>query len=65
MSCLSVTEGEHRVSCSLTKNDQIQEYGEMAKLLIMLKNKGTSITVTFLTRALNLRRFTDLLKNKS
>ena len=52
-------------SCSLTKNDQIQEYGEMAKLLIMLKKKGTSITVIFLTRALNLRRFTDLLKNKS
>ena len=62
---MSVTEGEHVVNCSLTKNDQIQEYGEMAELLIMLKKKRTSITVTFLTRALNLRRFTDILKNKS
>ena len=53
------------VNCSLTKNDQIQEYSEMAELLIMLKKKRTSITVTFLTRALNLRRFTDILKNKS
>ena len=62
---MSVTEGEHVVNCSLTKNDQIQEYGEMAELLIMLKKKRTSITVTFLIRALNLRRFTDILKNKS